>query len=85
MFGQRHGRWHWHSADTGQAGSGGWSCKPTDAGASCQHSKISAGDQAEGAIYIWWHGSSACGQSVGLTATSKSASASAQSPQALQC
>ena len=44
-----------------------------------------AGGQAQGTIYIWISGSSACGKSVGLTASSGSASASAQSPQDLQC
>jgi hypothetical protein len=77
---------HWHGSDTGQADAGeGWSCQPTSTGASCQHSAISPGGQAQGVIYIGISGSSACGQPVGLAASSGSASASAQSPQDLQC
>ena len=67
------------------AGDGGWSCQPTSAGASCQHSAISPGSQAKGLIFIGISGSAACGKSVGLAVTSGSASASAQSPQSLQC
>jgi hypothetical protein len=77
---------HWHGSDAGQADAGdGWSCQPTSTGASCQHSAISPGGQAQGVIYIGISGSSACGQPVGLAASSGSASASAQSPQDLQC
>ena len=84
---QGNGGGHWHSQSTGQAvdAGNGWSCQPTSTGASCQHSSISAGGQAQGVIYIWLSGSSACGQPVGLTASSGSASASAQSAQDLQC
>ena len=81
-----HGGRHWHGRDSGQAeGGDGWSCQPTSTGASCQHSAISPGGQAQGVIYIGISGSSACGQPVGLTASSGPASASAQSPQDLQC
>ncbi|HUA41706.1 MAG TPA: zf-HC2 domain-containing protein [Streptosporangiaceae bacterium] len=89
-----HGGGHWHAtgtaaagtADAGTADAGnGWSCQPTSTGATCQHSAISPGGQAQGMLYIAFFGSSACGQSVGLTASSGSASASAQSPQDLRC
>jgi DNA-directed RNA polymerase specialized sigma24 family protein len=85
--GQGNGGRHWHSQSSSQAvdAGAGWSCQPTSTGASCQHSAISGGGQAQGVIYIWISGSSACGQPVGLTATSGSASASAQSAQDLQC
>jgi hypothetical protein len=77
---------HWHGRKSGQSDAGdGWSCQPTSTGASCQHSAISPGGQAQGVIYIGISGSSACGQPVGLAASSGSASASAQSPQDLQC
>lgn len=64
---------------------GGWSCQATSAGASCQHAAISAGGRAQGMIFIGISGSAACGQSMWLTVTSGSASASAQSPQGLRC
>lgn len=84
--GDGHGGGHWHGRDSGTSDGGdGWSCQPTSTGASCQHAAISPGGQAEGVIYIWIFGSSACGKSVGLTASSGSASASVQSPQDLQC
>jgi DNA-directed RNA polymerase specialized sigma24 family protein len=85
--GQGNGGGHWHSQSSGQAVDvgDGWSCQPTSTGASCQHSSISAGGQSQGVIYIWISGSSACGQPVGLTASSGSASASAQSARDLQC
>lgn len=65
--------------------SGGWSCQATSSGASCQHSPISAGGQSQGTIFIKFSGSSACGQPVSVTAASGSASASAQSPEGIQC
>jgi len=85
--GPGNGGGHWHSQSSVQSADAGdgWSCQPTSTGASCQHSAISAGGQAQGVIYIWISGSSACGQPVGLTASSGSASASAQSAQDLQC
>jgi DNA-directed RNA polymerase specialized sigma24 family protein len=85
--GKPRGGGHWHALSSGQAADAGdgWSCQPTSTGASCQHSAISAGGQAQGVIYIGIFGSSACGQPVGLTASSGSATASAQSPQDLQC
>jgi hypothetical protein len=79
------GRWHALSSSQSVDGGEGWSCQPTSTGASCQHSAISAGGQAQGVIYIGFSGSSACGQPVGVTASSGSASASAQSAQDLQC
>jgi RNA polymerase sigma factor (sigma-70 family) len=56
-----------------------WSCQPTATGATCQHAAISAGAQIAGAIFITLSGTAACGQPVEVTATSGSASASAQS------
>jgi hypothetical protein len=63
----------------------GWTCQPTASGASCQHGADSAGQSAQGAILVWVSGPAACGQAVQLTATSGSASASAQSPEVIQC
>lgn len=83
--GDGHGGGHGHGRKGGQADAGaGWSCQRTSTGADCQHSAISPGGQAQGVIYIGISGS-ACGQSIGLTASSGSASASAQSPQDIQC
>jgi trimeric autotransporter adhesin len=62
-----------------------WSCQPTSSGASCQHDPISAGQQTFGVILIQLTGAAACGQPVQLTVTSGSVSASAQSPQTIQC
>jgi DNA-directed RNA polymerase specialized sigma24 family protein len=76
---------HGQDSNAAHGGGGGWSCQPTSAGASCQHAAISPRGQAQGVIYIGISGSSACGQPVSLTATSGSASASAQSPQDIQC
>jgi DNA-directed RNA polymerase specialized sigma24 family protein len=69
-FGRRHG-------------GGGWTCQPDSTGASCQHAPISAGAQAPGVLFVIV-GRSACGQPVGITASSGSASASAQSAD-IQC
>jgi DNA-directed RNA polymerase specialized sigma24 family protein len=69
-FGQRHG--------------GGWTCQPASGGASCQHGAISAGTQAPGTLFIWAAGS-ACDQPVRISATSGTASASAQSAQNIPC
>jgi hypothetical protein len=66
-------------------GIGGWTCAPDSSGASCRHAAIGAGGDAEGMIFIGLFGSAACGQPVQLTATSGSASASAQSPQDIGC
>ena len=84
LAGTGQGSGHGHDS-AGGGGSGGWSCQSTSGGASCQHSAISPGGQAQGMIFISISGSAACGQSVGLTVTSGSASASAQSPHGLQC
>jgi hypothetical protein len=62
-----------------------WTCQPTPSGATCQHDPISAGQQTFGMILVQLTGTAACGQSVQLTATSGAASASAQSPQPIQC
>jgi DNA-directed RNA polymerase specialized sigma24 family protein len=61
-----------------------WTCQQTSSGATCQHDPISAGQQADGLIWIQLSGSGACGQDVQLTVSSGSVSASAQS-QAIQC
>jgi RNA polymerase sigma factor (sigma-70 family) len=63
----------------------GWSCKATSGGALCRHASIPAGGQSQGMIHIAIDGSSACGQTVSVTAASGSASASAQSPEDIQC
>jgi DNA-directed RNA polymerase specialized sigma24 family protein len=90
--GHRHGGGPWHGFGGSQADGGpgagtlaGWSCRPTSTGAGCQHPAIQAGGQSQGVIFIGIDGSPACGQSVGLTVTSGSAAASAQSPQHIQC
>jgi DNA-directed RNA polymerase specialized sigma24 family protein len=82
--GRRRGDGHEHDSLV-NGGGRGWSCQPTSAGASCQHAAISPGGRALGMIVIGISGSAACGKSVGLTVTSGSASAGAQSPQSLQC
>jgi len=66
-------------------GKDGWSCKATSAGASCRHDPIPAGAQSQGVIHIAIDGSSACGQTVSVTAASGSASATAQSSEDIQC
>ena len=65
----------------GQAdGNSGWNCQPTSTGATCTHSGLAAGGHSWGAIFFTVNGTtSMCGQPVNLTATSGSASASAQS------
>ncbi len=63
----------------------GWTCQPTASGASCQHAAESADQSAQGTIQVQVSGPAACGQAVQLTATSGSASASAQSPETIQC
>jgi hypothetical protein len=63
----------------------GWTCQPTASGASCQHDADSAGQSALGTIQVQVSGPAACGQAVQLTATSGSTSASAQSPEVIQC
>jgi DNA-directed RNA polymerase specialized sigma24 family protein len=50
--------------------SGGWSCQPVSGGATCTHAALSAGQQAQGVLFITVTGSGACGQSVRLTVTS---------------
>ncbi len=87
-----HGQGNWngngggHQGDNGQWGQGGgWSCRATSSGARCRHNPIPAGGQAQGVIFIAINGSSACGQTVAVTAASGSASASAQSPEDIQC
>jgi DNA-directed RNA polymerase specialized sigma24 family protein/anti-sigma factor RsiW len=73
MFGGHHG-----------GGQSGWGCQSDSAGASCQHDAIGAGDAAQGTIFIGAAGP-ACGQPVQMTVTSGTASASATSPQDIQC
>jgi DNA-directed RNA polymerase specialized sigma24 family protein len=79
-----------HGQDNGPArggfgGFGGWNCQPASGGAACQHGPVSAGTQTQDALFIVIESSTACGQPVGLTATSGSATASAQSPEVLRC
>jgi hypothetical protein len=69
----------------GHGGQGGWSCKATSTGALCSHASIPAGGQAQGVIFIAINNSSACGQTVSVTAASGSASASAHSRENIQC
>ncbi len=64
-------------------GGGGWTCQPDPTGASCQHGPISAGAQAPGILFVIV-GRSACGQPAAISASSGSASASAQSAD-IQC
>jgi len=66
-------------------GHDGWSCKATSAGAVCSHDPIPAGGQSQGVIFIAIDSSSACGQTVSVTAASGSASATAQSSEDIQC
>jgi DNA-directed RNA polymerase specialized sigma24 family protein len=61
----------------------GWTCQPDSTGASCQHAPISAGAQAPGMLFVVV-GRSACGQPVGISVSSGTASASAQSAD-IQC
>ena len=80
------GGWHGgHSEHGGHGGQGGWTCQASASGASCQHDAISAGAQAQGTLWIGINGTAACGQPVSVTVTSGSASASAQSPETIQC
>jgi len=90
--GPGHGGGHRHGPGRGggwQATAGGnpqgWSCQATSSGATCRHDAIPAGGQSWGTIFVGLRGSSACGQSVAITATARQASASAQSPQQIQC
>jgi DNA-directed RNA polymerase specialized sigma24 family protein len=66
-------------------GQHGWSCTATSSGALCSHGPIPAGGQSWGMIFIAIDASSACGQTVSVTASSGSASASAESPEDIQC
>lgn len=79
------GAWMFGGGHGGNGQGGGWSCQPTDTGASCQDASISAGGQATGTIFIGVSNPSACGQPVEITATSGSASASATSSDDIQC
>ncbi len=63
----------------------GWTCEATSSGASCQHAAIAAGGGAGGTVLIQLNGSAACGQPVQVTVTSGATSASAQSPETIQC
>jgi len=69
----------------GHPGHNGWTCKATSTGAQCSHAPIPAGGQSEGTISIAISSSSACGQAVSVTVASGPASASAQSPEDIQC
>lgn len=68
-----------------QADNEGWNCQPTAAGASCQRGALAAGSQAQGAMVISVDGPEACGQPVDMTASGGNASASAQSPEGINC
>jgi RNA polymerase sigma factor (sigma-70 family) len=74
-----------HHGDSDHWGQSGWSCKATSSGARCRHAAIAAGGQSQGVIFISINGSSACGQTVSVTVASGSASATAQSPEEIQC
>jgi len=83
--GQGNGNGGGHHGYNGPWGQSGWSCKATSSGAQCRHAAIPAGGQSQGVIFISINGSSACGQAVSVTAASGSASATAQSPEEIQC
>jgi RNA polymerase sigma factor (sigma-70 family) len=74
--------WGGHGRHGGQSG---WTCQADDSGATCQYDSISAGSQAPGFLVIAIAGSAACGQPVQLAVSSGNASASAQSPEDIQC
>jgi RNA polymerase sigma factor (sigma-70 family) len=74
-----------HHGYNGPWGPSGWSCTATSSGARCRHAAIPAGGQSQGVIFISINGSSACGQTVSVTVASGSASATAQSPEEIQC
>jgi hypothetical protein len=62
---------------------GDWDCQPTSGGATCTHAALSAGQQAQGMLFITLSGSGACGQPVSLTVMSGGATAGAS--QAIHC
>jgi RNA polymerase sigma factor (sigma-70 family) len=62
-----------------------WGCHPSASGATCQHSPLASGGKAQGVGYITITGNAACGQPVAITLSSGSATASARSPQVIQC
>ena len=82
IFGGGHGGF---DRGPGRGGFGGWSCQASSGGATCEHRQMPAGAEVQGALFIMVFNRSACGQAVGLTATSGAASVSAQSPEVLQC
>ena len=82
IFGGGHGGF---DRGPGRGGFGGWSCRASSGGATCEHRQMPAGAEVQGALFIMVFNRSACGQAVGLTATSGAASVSAQSPEVLQC
>jgi hypothetical protein len=66
--------------------SNGWACQQTWAGASCQHNGIQAGSRIEDSLFISVSvPEEACGRPVMLTAVSGTVSASALSPEGIQC
>jgi hypothetical protein len=69
----------------GHHGQDGWSCTATSSGARCRHDPIPAGGQSQGMIFIAIDSSSACGQTVSVTAASGSDSTSAEAPEDIQC
>jgi DNA-directed RNA polymerase specialized sigma24 family protein len=62
----------------------GWTCQQTAGGASCEGSAVSPGGQAQGAISIRIS-RQACNDLVGVSASSGNVSASAQSPEGIDC
>lgn len=62
---------------------GDWSCQASSGGATCTHAALSAGQQAQGTLFIMVSGSAACGQSVRLTASSGATTVTAS--QAIPC
>lgn len=68
--------------DEGATGAG---CQPTASGATCQLSGISPGSQAQDTIVVQFGIGTDCGDPVELTASSGSASASAQVPGGISC
>jgi RNA polymerase sigma factor (sigma-70 family) len=62
----------------------GWTCQQTTAGASCQRSALSPGRQAQGVMSISIS-TLACGLPVDIAASGGNASASAESPEGIDC
>jgi hypothetical protein len=80
-----HGHGSGDHASDGHPGQDSWTCKAAPSGARCRHDPIPAGGQSQGVIFIAIDSSSACSQTVSITAASGSASASAEAPEEIQC